>query len=74
MKFTDEVVQEVWKKGKLLDDFDENVYRRDDYGAWIMSDEYGNRSSKFGWEIERIDPNGGDEINNLKPVQWSNKK
>lgn len=27
---------------------------------------------KYGWEIDHIDPNGGDNLSNLRPLQWKN--
>ena len=72
LSFTEEIVKLVWEKGKLIPGFDENVYRKDDFGTWIFHIAYNNRSSTFGWEIDRIDSNGGDEIDNLRPIQWQN--
>ncbi len=37
--------------------------------------EHGNRDSKYGWEIDHINPvanGGGDELNNLQPLNWVN--
>jgi len=72
MEFTDEMVQKAWEKGNTVTDFNPDQFRIDDFGTWIMRAEYGNRLSGFGWKIVRIDPKGGDDINNLKPVQWGN--
>ena len=32
LSFTEEIVKLVWEKGKLIPGFDENVYRKDDFG------------------------------------------
>ncbi len=34
--------------------------------------EYGNRDSQYGWEIDHINPDGGDGLSNLRPLQWAN--
>ncbi len=72
MSFTNEIVQQVWEKGKPIPGFDENVYRKDDFDKWIFRPSYGDEISVFGWGIDRIDPNGGDDISNLRPLQWKN--
>lgn len=74
MKFTDEDERKVWEKGNIIGDFNPDEYRKDDFGTWIIRHAYDDLKSEFGWVIVRIDPNGGDDINNLKPVQWRNIK
>jgi len=44
----------------------------DECGAWIGSEEYGNRQSQYGWEIDHINPDGDDQLSNLQPLQWQN--
>ena len=34
---------------------------------------YGNRESEYGWEIDDINPDGGDGLSNLRPLQWEKK-
>jgi len=38
----------------------------------MKRDDYGNRNSDYGWEIDHIDPDGGDDISNLQQLQWKN--
>jgi hypothetical protein len=61
-------------KGIAVQFLDPDEYRKDEYDIWIIRSAYCDRSSGFGWEIEKIDPNGGNIISNLRPVHWRNKK
>jgi len=72
MSFDEEMIQKVWEKGKIVANYDKDKYRKDQCGAWIIRTEYGNRDSLYGWEIDHIDPDGGDELSNLRPLQWEN--
>jgi 5-methylcytosine-specific restriction endonuclease McrA len=75
MSFTDYDVQKVWEKGQIVPGNDPNVWRKDECGAWIGRTQYGNRNSQYGWEIDHITPEahgGGDELSNLRPLQWAN--
>ncbi len=75
MAFSDEDIQKVWEKGSVVPNYDANVWRKDQCGAWIFRSEHGNRSSVFGWEVDHITPqsnNGTDNLSNLRPLQWEN--
>jgi len=72
MSFSDEKIQQVWEKGKVVSNNDPNIYRKDECGAWINRAAYGKRDSQYGWEIDHINPNGGDDLSNLRPLQWEN--
>lgn len=75
MAFTEEQIQKVWEKATVVGGNDSNVYRKDECGAWIARKQYGNRNSSYGWEIDHIKPQskgGGDELSNLRPLQWEN--
>lgn len=70
-----EIIQQVWEKGKIVSGNDPDVCRKDQCGAWICRKYYGNRESQYGWEIDHIKPEsegGGDELSNLRPLQWEN--
>ena len=76
-EMTDELVKAVWEKGAIVDDFDEDLIRKDACGAWIVFEEYGNRESDFGWEVDHVYPRsrGGDDIiDNLRPLNWRNNE
>lgn len=75
MGFSEYIIQKVWEKGKVVPGNDPNVWRNDQCGAWIGRSYYGNRNSQYGWEIDHITPvseGGGDELYNLRPLQWGN--
>ena len=68
-------IQAVWKKGRTIPDYDSSKYRKDQCGAWIIRSKYGNRNSKYGWEIDHITPEsegGSDSLYNLRPLEWEN--
>ncbi len=72
MTFSDEEIQATWEKGEPIPPNDPNTFRKDKCGAWIARNQYGNRNSQFGWEIDHVDPDGGDDLRNLRPLQWEN--
>ena len=68
-------IDEVWKKGRRISGLQPTIWRNDDFDTRIKYDEYGNRDSKYGWEIDHIKPakdGGNDELSNLRPLQWKN--
>ena len=72
MSSDEEMVQKVWKKGKIVSCYDANVWRKDQCSAWINRKQHGNRNSRYGWEIDHISPEGSDNLSNLRPLQWKN--
>jgi hypothetical protein len=75
MAFTDEIIEKVWEKGTIVPSYDNKKFRKDQCEAWIIRDQYGNRNSVYGWKIDHITSvanNGGDELSNLRPLQWQN--
>ncbi len=76
-QFSQIEVLQVWQKGRVVTGFDPKLYRKDSCGAWIVFTDYGQTTSAFGWEIDHIHPRahgGGDEIQNLQPLQWENNR
>ena len=72
MSFDEEMIQKVWDKGKIVCNDYANEWRKDDCTAWISRKKYGDRNSLYGWEIDHINPEGGDTLSNLRPLQWKN--
>ena len=70
--WNNDTVQKVWKKGKIVPNNDAAEWRKDECGMSIARNEYGNRNSQYGWEIDHISPGGPDTPSNLRPLQWQN--
>ena len=62
----------VWAKGKKLTNLDPDLYRIDEFGSLMKWDEYENRDSELGWEVDQRYPEKGDLLSNLNPLQWDN--
>ena len=62
----------VWEKGFLIPGLDPAVWRWDARLKTIRWDDYGNRSSIHGWELDHYPiPSalgGSDDIANLRPL------
>lgn len=75
MSFSQELIDSVWNKAIIQPGNEPGGFRKDQCGAWIKKSEYGNRDSKYGWEIDHITAvaNGGTNIpSNLRPLHWGN--
>ncbi len=75
MAFSDADIEAVWKKGTTVEGNAPADWRKDQCGAWIKRNSYGDRKSDFGWEIDHIKTQangGGDELGNLRPLHWKN--
>jgi len=73
MSFSPEKVQQVWEKGTILSGIDPNIWRKDACGAWINRAAHNSKRENpvdNEWEIDHINPNGGDDLSNLRPLQW----
>jgi hypothetical protein len=73
--FDEAIIEAVWEKAQ--DSPQHHPLRLDAFGALIWREGYGNTNSKFGWEIDHIKPvseGGGDELENLQPLQWENNR
>jgi len=68
-----EIVASVWQLAQIIPGNDPQVWRKDEFGAWIHRREYRHRHSEFGWEIAdygyRLRASG---LASLRPMQWQN--
>ena len=82
-KIDDEKKKLIWKKARIVDGYDSDKYRQDACGAWIVYDDYQNRDSVYGWEVDHVYPmsklksfgveqNEIDDVRNLRPLNWKN--
>lgn len=74
---SDELIEKVWQKAKIIANNNPDVFRQDYAGAWIRRNQYGIRDSKYGWEVDHCKPTskgGTDELSNLYPLHWRNNE
>jgi hypothetical protein len=73
--FAEDVIQHVWEKGKVIEGNSPAIWRADRYSYFMKRDDYCERNSRYGWEINHIRPfsaGGDDSLENLQPLQWEN--
>lgn len=79
----EDLKRRVWNKGIAVKDYDPAKFRQDACGAWMIFEQYSNRKSIYGWEIDHIFPQSIlreynatekeiDNIDNLRPLNWIN--
>lgn len=83
MELTEDRKREIWNKGIIDDKYPSERVRKDACGAFILYEDFGNRNSIFGWEIDHIYPASVlhekgvsedliDNLLNLRPINWKN--
>lgn len=75
-EFDEATKRKVFNKGRPIDGYDSNIWRRDICGYAMRYDLYG-QEEKYGWEIDHIYPRslGGETtLDNLQPLWWENNR
>jgi hypothetical protein len=75
--FSRPVVDAVWNKGRVIQGYSPLEWRHDMCGAPMRYTDHGSANSQYGWEVDHIRPvasGGGDELENLQPLQWENNR
>jgi len=72
MKLTEEIIERVWERGRVVADADPSHWRQDACGAWINRKQFGNQRLEFGWRAEPMAPGAGDDAESLRPFHWRN--
>ena len=64
-----ELQDQAWANGAMVGGNDSELWRKDEFGAWIYRLDYGNRSSAYGWEILDA-PQQSASL--MRPLHWQN--
>lgn len=83
MELTNELKKRIWERGIVDEKYPSERVRKDACGAFILYEEFGNRNSLFGWEVDHIYPASElqekgiadeliDDLKNLRPLNWKN--
>ncbi len=72
MAFSEELIQQVWEKARVMTDQDGAEWRKDECGAWLQREAYNQEHSEFGWMIINTSIGGTDDFGNLRPLHYRN--
>ncbi|PAT00991.1 hypothetical protein CI105_08865 [Candidatus Izimaplasma bacterium ZiA1] len=77
MSWTERDKRLVWNNATIVTHEEKDIWRKEACGAWISWNQFGNRDSEYGWEIDHITAvanGGGNELNNLQALYWKNNE
>lgn len=80
--FSDEIVDKIWRKGRVLDGWNSDEYRLDAAGA-MMAKSHRGTDDNYDWEIDHVLPKAKlkelgipeeywDNVDNLRPFNAKN--
>ena len=72
MAYSEQMIQQVWEKARVMADRDGAEWRHDECGAWLQRDAYSQEHSEFGWMIVNISTGGTDDLEHLRPLHCRN--
>src|SRR3972149_859114 len=72
LPLNEELIQQVWLKARGTRELAPDTWRKDECGAWIRREHYGQEHSEFGWKIENVSLGGPDCLENLRPFHHAN--
>lgn len=72
MAYSEELIQQVWEKARVLPDQDPVEWRQDECGAWLKRQAYNQGIADHGWVIVNTSPGGPDTLENLRPLHCGN--
>ena len=72
MEYSEQLIQQVWEKGRANGDVSGDLWREDECGAWMSRSDYGKTDSDFGWKIVNVTPGAPDKPENLRPFHHRN--
>lgn len=72
MELNKDIVDKVWKKGRVAAGQDPTVWRKDECGAWINYAHYGSKESEFGWKIVNVSAGSSNELDTMRPLHREN--
>jgi hypothetical protein len=71
MRYTAEIIEQVWEHGRAANDRPATKWRMDACGAWMLREQYGH-DTEFGWKIEPVAAGDGDAARALRPFHHAN--
>jgi hypothetical protein len=71
MAYSVETIGAAWEKARGTTELSVDLWRKDECGAWIKRDHFGEQSP-FGWKLVNVSLGGPDTIENLRPFHHAN--
>jgi hypothetical protein len=72
MTYSQKMIYDVWNRGRVIAEQDPAVWRKDECGAWIRREHYGQEASEYGWKIENVTAGGAGNLDDLRPLHCGN--